>query len=150
MRIGEMHSLLDYGCGEETLWENVRGHVPEDTDYVGYDPAMPGKDEIPTGKFDCVTCTDVLEHVEPQFVQGVIAHVMSLARFVVFFNIAICPANKSLPDGRNTHLIVKSDNWWINQISAQATGWKLTRVESKRWKDVNIWATARERTDIRY
>ncbi len=34
----------------------------------------------------------------------------------LFFNIATRPAQKTLPDGRNAHLIVETAEWWLNQL----------------------------------
>ncbi len=145
----DLRSILDYGCGQETFWTKFRDCYPivaQDISYVGYDPAVSKKDSLPHGKFDLIICTDVLEHIEPEYLINVIEHLFSFARRAVFFNIAICPANKRLSDGRNAHLIVKSGEWWINQISAVViNGWNVNVAETaKRWKDVNIWATAKE------
>lgn len=147
IRQHHVRSLLDYGCGQSTFWSAFRVDYPRlaaDIDYSEYDPAVVGKQELPNGRYDMVTCTDVLEHVEPDLLHNVIAHVFSLAKLLVFFNIAICPANKILPDGRNAHLIVKSGEWWSRRICDMiSNGWSVECTKTNRWKDVNIWATAK-------
>lgn len=153
IRESNICSLLDYGCGQSTFWSAFRADYPRlaaKVNYREYDPAIPGKKALPTGKHDLVTCTDVLEHVEPDLLNNVIEHVFSLASVYVFFNVAICPANKHLPDGRNAHLIVKSGEWWSRRILNVITdGWGVKCTKTKRWKDVNIWATAKAQTATR-
>jgi len=112
-------SILDYGCGQGTLAKALcaRGlHCRE------YDPAIPGKDARP-GFADMVVCTDVLEHIEPAKLIAVLSHIRSLARKVAFLVVSLREANKSLPDGRNAHLIVRPPAWWEAQVDDQ--GWTL-------------------------
>ena len=94
---------------------------------------------MPTGKFDLVTCTDVLEHVEPEYIDRVVRHILSLASKAIYLNINIKEANKTLPDGRNTHLIIKPPEWWEEYLS-ERTEWKIERKQTPRpWKDLNLW-----------
>lgn len=137
-------SLLDYGCGRETLWAGARRHwYGKNVVYCGYDPAVDGRQRRPSGVFDLVACTDVMEHVEPKYLDAVIVDIFSFAKFAVFLNIALKPANKRLPDGRNTHLIIKSREWWMCKLcSIVGNGWTLGEKENGKWKEVTIWATA--------
>lgn len=98
-------SILDYGCGKGTL-ANVIGN----TIVNEYDPAVDGK-HIATPS-DLVICTDVLEHIEPDLLDNVLEHLASVTLKRLFFSIATCEARKSLPDGRNAHLIVRPSFWW--------------------------------------
>jgi hypothetical protein len=59
-------SYLDHGSGKETL----ANALPQFT-VRGYDPAIPDLDTHPE-PHDLFICTDVLEHVEPEFVDMVI------------------------------------------------------------------------------
>lgn len=109
-----VYTVLDYGCGQSTLWKVLKKDYPlavAGVHYREYDPCIPGKDSWPS-KADLVTCTDVLEHVEPEYLEGVIAHLAYLANKVVFLNIAQHAANKILPDGRNAHLTIEHRTWW--------------------------------------
>ncbi len=116
-------SILDYGCGRGSLGKKLA----EQGLYVReYDPAIDGKNQRPDFA-DLVVCTDVLEHVEPKKLEAVMGHLQSLARKAIFLVIALDPANKTLSDGRNAHLILESRTWWEAQIAAQ--GWHVCTDE---------------------
>ena len=121
-------SVLDYGCGQGALMAALRGMVPSVVRLEDYDPAIAGKDGHP-GFADLVTCTDVLEHIEPDRLDAVLAHLRLLARKAVFFVVALDPANKTLSDGRNAHLIQESPDWW--QACLVAAGFHLSDVEDE-------------------
>jgi len=106
----ETRDVLDYGCGKGSL----RRSLPM-VDVRNYDPAMPEWSEDPDPA-DVVTCLDVLEHIEPEKLDNVLAHIKSLARKSAIFVIATRPAIKRLPDGRNTHLIVENKMFWLNKL----------------------------------
>ena len=110
------HTLLDYGCGKGTLRPAVLALAP-DLEVSEYDPAMPGKDREPPPA-DLVVCIDVLEHIEPDCLNEVLAHIQSLAYGGAFFIIDTVPAQKTLADGRNAHLIVESLSWWRAALAA--------------------------------
>lgn len=108
----DAHSICDYGAGQGTLGKALRaaGYVCRD-----YDPAIPGWDGPPAFA-DLVSCTDVLEHCEPDRLDGVLVHIRSLARKVIFLVVATRPANKLLPNGHNAHLIIEKKEWWSERI----------------------------------
>jgi hypothetical protein len=59
-----------------------------------------------------------------------------------FFRIACYLAKKSLPDGRNCHLIVKEPVWWREQIlqhMAVDIVWENITVVDKRHKHPNLY-----------
>jgi hypothetical protein len=105
-------SILDYGAGRGRLGIAMRafGFVCRD-----YDPAIPGWDDPPSFA-DLVTCCDVMEHVEPDKIDTVLAHIRALARKAAFFVVATRPANKLLPNGYNAHLTIESGEWWEARI----------------------------------
>jgi len=130
----QIKSLLDYGCGKETFWKALKdsygewGELPE---YVGYDPCVKEREAIPKGQFDLVVCTDVLEHVEPEYLDNVLAHIQGFVRKVAFFNIALLEARTILPDGRNAHRIVEDADWWRRKLL------DFFPFQYWRWQEIN-------------
>ena len=103
--------ILDYACGSGTLAKSL----PE-LPIREYDPCVVGKDVEPIAA-DLVICTDVLEHIEPEFIDDVLDHIKSLTKRIVMFTIDLQPANKTLPDGRNAHILLRSPRWWTRKIN---------------------------------
>lgn len=99
-------TLLDYGCGKQALRDVIQKVV-----YAGYDPALPGLDARPSTA-DVVYCGDVMEHVEPEFVEAVLADVVGLARKAAVFVISCAEGNRRLPDGSLAHRSVHPPEWW--------------------------------------
>lgn len=108
-------SVLDYGCGKGALKPALEQLCPG-IQVTEYDPAIPGKDGEPE-PVDFVVCLDVMEHVEPDKLEGVLAHIRSLARKAAFMLISTRPATKTLADGRNAHLIVEPLEWWQERLA---------------------------------
>lgn len=103
--------LLDYGCGKMAL-KDALGIADG---YVGYDPAIPGVDAPPTPT-DMVVCTDVLEHVEPEYLDTVLDDLRRVTKQVGFYAVHTGAALNHLPDGRNAHLIQEPPKWWLPKI----------------------------------
>ena len=126
-------SILDYGCGEGTLRKELiklgyTGNIFE------YDPAVKGKDILPK-MAELVVCTDVFEHVEPDRLPAVLNHFEKTAIKGAYVVIATRLANKTLPDGRNAHLIVQPYEWWLPKFE----GWKILRQDGKPSHDLKLW-----------
>jgi len=131
-------TILDYGCGQGSLkdalmgltwWRYNGGRVYE------YDPCVPEKAKRHRPK-DLVVCTDVLEHVEPECFEAVLADLKRLSLKGCYVSIATRPSNKRLPDGRNAHLIVESASWWIGQFLD--AGWTVLGARIGRRKHTDI------------
>ena len=103
-------SILDYGCGKGLLGLSLPFPIWE------FDPAIPGKD-APPRPAELVICTDVLEHVEPDFLEAVIMDLSRCTLRVCYVVINTGPAIKMLADGRNAHLIQQPLEWWKGQLS---------------------------------
>jgi hypothetical protein len=117
--------ILDYGCGKGML-KAALPDLPVDE----YDPAIPGKEREPAPT-DLVVCTDVLEHIEPDCLDDVLDHLRRLTLKRAFLNVATRRASKSLPDGRNAHLIVQTAAWWRRRIGRyfEVLEWRASRKE---------------------
>lgn len=121
-------SVLDYGCGKGYLAKNLSFPIWE------YDPAIPHKAEAPRSA-DIVVCTDVLEHVEPEKLMFVLADLRRVTRKVGFFVVHLGPSKKALPDGRNSHLIQRSEAWWkktVGQFFEIGRTWRIDDKEIKK------------------
>ncbi len=111
-------SILDYGCGKAIQYYKEKIH---ETHFFGimpslYDPAVQQYSKIPEGTFDAVICTDVLEHIEEDELDSVLAEIYSKADKFVYLGIANTPASSFLPDGRNAHVTIKSLDWWVQKV----------------------------------
>lgn len=116
-------TILDYGSGKGKQYE-WRGLTLPDGSKVEnipdfwrvkvtcYDPGYPPHMQLPKGRFDGVICTDVLEHCPKEDIPWIVDEIFSFARKFVFATVAIFPAKKSLPDGRNAHITIESSQWW--------------------------------------
>jgi len=107
--------VLDYGCGQSRLLNVLYENYP-DIDFVKYDPAIKKYSNKPTGKFDLVICTDVLEHIPEDCLDYILMDISSLSKNVLF-NISTKTAIWHLPDGSNCHKTVKEKEWWVELLN---------------------------------
>src|SRR3990167_5131528 len=109
-------TLVDYGCGHGMLMADLaKVFKPHQLALVGYDPGMPQFSALPD-QTDMVVSTDVLEHVEPEKLNGVLTHIRFLTGKIAYLNIHTQAANAKLPDGRNAHLIQQPAAWWKTKL----------------------------------
>lgn len=106
--------IIDYGSGKQTLQKSIPWPIQN------YDPCIKECSQRPIPA-DLVVCGDVLEHIEPECLDDVLADLASLAKKAAFLVVATRPAIKFLEDGRNAHLIQESSAWWMNRISQYFT-----------------------------
>lgn len=112
----EITHLLDYGCGSRmSLLKTLK--VKGKLTYQGYDPGA-GREDLasPPVPAQMVVCIDVLEHIEPDYLENVLNHLAELTEMVGFFSVHCGPAVKVLPDGRNAHLTQQPPEWWLPKI----------------------------------
>lgn len=127
-------NALDYGCGKGAILSHLKNNYPN-TLWTGYDPAVPMfAIQLQHAKFDCVFCNDVLEHIEPEWLNTVLADISRLAEKNIWLRIDTLPARKKLPDGRNAHLILESKEWWENKITNFIQGQIVYSVLTKKGK----------------
>lgn len=110
----EITHLLDYGAGKRMNLGNAIKPKGKLT-YQAYDPCVEelAGDPVPA---QMVACIDVLEHIEPEFLDNVLDHIASLTEAVAFVTVHMGPAIKTLPDGRNAHLIQEPLDWWLPKL----------------------------------
>lgn len=107
---GGLKKFLDYGAGREKLRKLME---PEGFEVTSYDPCVPGID-TPPKPHDLVVCFDVLEHVEPECVDDVIADLARVTRKMGLYSISTGPAKRLLPDGSNPHRTQQPMSWWLS------------------------------------
>jgi hypothetical protein len=126
-------TILDYGCGKGQQYLPRRTADPDEgieypdiQSYWGvqtiqrYDPAYQPFIQLPTGKFEGVVCTDVLEHCPEEDLPWILGELFGYATKFVFANVACFPAKKRLPSGGNVHCTIKPVRWWEEQIERAA------------------------------
>lgn len=121
--------VLDYGCGKAELQKAL------DFPIQNYDPCI-AEYASPPRPADVVACLDVLEHIEPEFVDAVLQDIYRLTNKAAMLLIANRPARKCLPDGRNAHLIQEGPEWWLPKI--WATGFRVWEFKDVRNQNVQI------------
>lgn len=99
-------TILDYGCGQARLKAALPAY-----EVTEYDPAIPGIDGLPAGRFDLVLCLDVMEHIPEEGVGEVLREIVGRAPTAIFV-ISTQPAVQRLPDGQNAHCTVRPSRWW--------------------------------------
>ena len=110
----EVRSLSDYGAGKQNLLHGLNNLGVTALDYFPYDPAFP---EYGAAKpADLVCCIDVLEHIEPMFLDAVLDDLRAITVKRGFYSVHCNPARKHLPDGRNAHLIQQPTSWWLPRL----------------------------------
>lgn len=104
--------ILDYGCGQRTLEKALRFKINN------YDPCIVGLDQEPKPAA-LVVCGDVLEHIEPEYLDNVLDDIQRVTLNTCYLVIATRPAKKILSDGRNAHLIQEGFGWWASRLDSR-------------------------------
>lgn len=115
------HTVLDFGCGPTGGLAGKRRHGGVDNPLalydgvaVPYDPYVPEYAADPwkkplTAFFSC----DVFEHMPLHQIRDLVRRLCKHKTIThVLVSIATRPANKTLPNGLNVHITVKSPEWW--------------------------------------
>lgn len=109
-----LSTILDYGSGQGLTAAALTklGYTVAE-----YEPGIAAKSHMPKPAA-VVVCTDVMEHVELEYVDSVLAHISSLAQVSAFFTISCRPAGRLLSDGRNAHITLESSAWWWRKLES--------------------------------
>lgn len=128
-------SVLDYGCGKGTLGRMLRSaSIP----CIDYDPALAEFSHVPA-PCDLVVCTDVLEHIEPDCIDAVLADLRRVTKKILFVVVCLRRSSQHLNDGRNAHILLKSKEWWRTRI--ESVGFTMRRD----WKSDEWWIAMLQR-----
>ncbi|MEW6163538.1 MAG: hypothetical protein AB1642_00605 [Pseudomonadota bacterium] len=133
-----IESLSDYGAGKMNLLKGLQQARSAPREYFPYDPAFPEYGAPQPA--DLVCCIDVLEHVEPELLGNVIAELASITRHYGFFTIHLGPADKSLADGRNAHLIQQPTSWWLPRLCRY---FDILELQMHRTLGAGFWVLVR-------
>ena len=110
-------SILDYGCGKGWQYKKRNIHKEWGVNFpYCYDPGVQEYATLAARVFDGVICSDVIEHIPPDYVETVLQDIFDHAGKFVFMSVATEAARKILPDGRNVHLTVMPEAWWRDLI----------------------------------
>ncbi len=134
-------TLLDYGSGKGHQYRPLEVRLPDGRVFRSipafwgiesvacYDPAYEPFSQMPTGMFDGVICTDVLEHCPEQDIPWILGELFGFAQKFVFANVACYPAMKHLPNGENAHCTVRPAAWWSEQLACISAAHPKVRYE---------------------
>lgn len=128
-------TMLDFGCGRGDAYSSPHKlhHVLgiRRPNVTLYDPAFPKHDKKPTGTYDLVVCSDVLEHVLEEDVPAFLDGLFARANKAVWLSVCTRAAKKTFPNSDiNLHVTIRPYLWWHEQISRAAGGKAFILVET--------------------
>lgn len=131
IKLSGVQSLADYGAGKCALKHKLDAMGHGSVRYHPYDPVFPEYGSPHPA--DLVCCIDVLEHIEPHLLDGVLDELASITKSYGLFSIHTGPAKKILSDGRNAHIIQEAPSWWLSRLTARFEILYLQPVRQGFW-----------------
>jgi len=135
-----VRSVSDYGAGKKNLLKGLSEAGIGGIQYLPYDPAFPEYGQPQPA--DLVCCIDVLEHIEPELIDNVIAELARITTGLGFFSIHMGPAAKVLSDGRNAHLIQQPSSWWLPRLVQH---FEILQLQTHQTMGQGIWVIVKPR-----
>lgn len=128
-------SFVDYGSGGNRWMEKMFPQSPVQS----YDPCI---EELadPAAPADMLVSCDVLEHIEPELLHNVLQDMKRCTGKCAFVTIATRPAKKTLPDGRNAHLIIQPADWWLPRMMGL---FKVRLFANPQDQEIELWLEPR-------
>lgn len=127
-------TLLDYGSGKGRQYKPFRMEFADGSVFDSvqelwnvdaitcYDPGYAEFAQLPSGTFDGVICTDVMEHCPEEDLPWILSEIFGYAKKFVFLSVALYPAVKTMPNGENAHCTLMPTDWWTALFDAAAAG----------------------------
>lgn len=110
----KLKSVLDFGCGKGRMVDFLNKN---NISCQGYDPAIKRFAQFPHNKnFDLVLSFDVFEHFLIETWQEELGKIKSVKPKYIYLKIATTKARQHLPNGMNCHTLVRSKEWWSEEL----------------------------------
>lgn len=130
-------SVVDYGCGQSRFLDELDLGYP--VQKHRFDPAIPDYAETLKEQVDLLVSIDVLEHVEENDLDEVIADMRRICRNAIIV-VDTKPAKHRLPDGRNAHVTLRSHAWWREKLSEHFGAIKPLRTTRRSRAGFKTWS----------
>lgn len=135
-----INTVADYGAGKQNLLKGLQEAGVTPQAYFPFDPVFP--DYGPPRSADLVCCIDVLEHIEMDKLDNVLAELARITTRFGFYSIHMGPAAKVLADGRNAHLIQQPASWWLPRLSQH---FEIVQLQRHQMMGRGIWVIVEPR-----
>jgi SAM-dependent methyltransferase len=128
--VGDADTVLDAGTGsgkgalalfhegyDVTLCDVTAAGLVDDARGFDFHGACLWHDLSHVGRFDWVYCTDVLEHIPPQFTMLAIHQMLKVAREGLFLTVSLVPDSFGVWAGKSLHQSVFPFTWWKEALA---------------------------------
>lgn len=129
-------TVIDFGCGTGRPAQRLqeRGLSVTGVDFAAncLDTAVSipfvraDLTDLPSMAADWGYCTDVMEHLPPEQVAGVLANIRASVRRGVYFQIATRPDVMGKLIGETLHLTVQKPDWWQEVLEQHWSAVEIT------------------------